>query len=138
MREAALIRQLEQGSLVGAMEVIEEHRKEVSAGHFLHSPDNTRPGAEPLHQRGRAGIRLEAEKYAKTIFWIFSLAPLMTITNYTTSPGRNTTVFFEFSKNRVKGWPETISGPKMARIDRFSRVARERPEIPMVPPENGV
>jgi len=75
MREAALIRQLEQGSLVRAMEVIEEHRKEVSAGHLLHSPDNTRPGAEPLHQRGRAGIRLEAEKYAKTIFGFFPWPP---------------------------------------------------------------
>jgi len=74
MREAALIRQLEQGSLVGAMEVIEEHRKEVSAGHFLHSPDNTRPGLNRCIS-AEGGIRLEAEKYAKTIFWIFSLAP---------------------------------------------------------------
>jgi hypothetical protein len=71
MGEAALIRALEQGSLAEEMEVIEEDLKEVFARHSFHSADNTRPQGGSLHFGERAGIRRQAESYAKPFFRFF-------------------------------------------------------------------
>jgi hypothetical protein len=75
MGEAALIRALEQGSLTGEMEVIEEDLKEVFASHYFHSADNTRPQGGSLHFRERAGISRQAENDAKPLFRFFPWPP---------------------------------------------------------------